>query len=108
MQMVDYKLIGTRIKEKRTKAKLTQEYVSEKTGITAVYLSKIENGKVKPTIDTLSAICDTVNCDIGSVLLNSASESDQYQNETVVRLFRACSAEVKPIALNLLEQLSKL
>lgn len=106
--MVDYKLIGARIKKMRINSKMTQEYVSEKAGITTVYLSKIENGKVKPTIDTLANICDIINCDIGSVLLNSVSESDQYQNETIVRLFRACSADVKPIAINLIEQLSKL
>lgn len=108
MNMVDYKVIGARIRAKRLQAKMTQEFVSESVGITSVYLSKIENGKVRPTIDTLSAICDTVNCDLGAVFMNTSSASNQYENETVVKLFHACRAEVKPIALNLLKQLSKL
>ena len=106
--MVDYKLIGSRIKETRIRAQLTQEYVSEQAGITTVYLSKIENGKVHPTIDTLSSICDVINCDLGRILLDTASESNNYQSETVVRLFHSCSSDVKPIVIKLLEQLAKI
>ena len=106
--MVDYRLIGSRIQEQRKKVQLTQDYVSEAIGITTVYLSKIENGKVRPTIDTLSAVCDVIQCDLGAILSNTASESDSYQTEEVTKLFRACSPEVKPIALLILEQLGKL
>lgn len=106
--MVDYKLIGSRLKSEREAQQLTQETVAERAGITTVYLSKIENGKVQPTLNTLSAICTVVDCDLGAVLLNSASESKDYQSEKVVQLFQACSPEVKPIALELLKGLSKL
>lgn len=106
--MVDYKLIGSRIKEYREQASLTQEQVSEICDITSVYLSKIENGKVHPTLDTLAKICLCLNCDLGEILLHSVSDSSQYQNEKIVKIFNSCSPNVKPIALSLLEQLSKL
>lgn len=106
--MIDYKLIGSRLKSERESKRLTQEAVAEQADITTVYLSKIENGKVHPTLNTLSAICAVIDCDLGSVLLNSASESKDYQSEKVVQLFHACSPEVKPIALELLKGLSKL
>lgn len=108
MYMVDYKLIGSRIKNFREQKKLTQERVAEAVGISSVYLSKIENGKVRPTLDTLAAICDCLACDLGSLLLHAASESDHYENETVVKLFRSCAANVKPIAIRLLEELSRI
>lgn len=106
--MVDYKLIGSRIKKQREHNKMTQERVAELVDITIVYLSKIENGKVHPTLDTLSTICSVLDCDLGEILLNVTSESSKYQNEHVIKVFNACSSHVKPIALNLLEQLSKL
>ncbi len=106
--MVDYKLIGSRIKQKRENLKFTQEFVAEKSDITSVYLSKMENGKVRPTLDTLSEICAVIKIDLGSLLLNSVSESNHYQTERIVQIFNACSPRVKPIALELLEQLSKL
>ena len=106
--MVDYKLIGQRIKVAREKSGQTQEVVAEKADITVVYLSKIENGKVRPTLDTLNEICTVINCDLGSLFINSTSESNSYQNEKVIQLFRSCSPKVKPVALDLLESLSKL
>ena len=106
--MIDYKLIGSRIKKQRELLGLTQEVLSERVEITTVYLSKIENGKVHPTLETLSAICGALNCDIGKIFLDTESESDRYQSETVVQLFRKCSPSVKPIALRLLEDLAAL
>lgn len=106
--MIDYKLIGSRLKSERNATQLTQEIVAERANITTVYLSKIENGKVYPTLNTLSTICTVIGCDLGAVLLNSASESNDYQSEQVVQLFHACSPDVKPIALELLKGLSKL
>jgi len=106
--MVDYKLIGSRIKTQRENRDMTQEHVAELADITVVYLSKIENGKVHPTLNTLSAVCSVIGCDLGEILLNVASESGKYQNEQVVMLFQNCDPNVKPIALKLLEQLSEL
>ena len=106
--MVDYKLIGQRIKAAREKSGQTQEKVAEKANITVVYLSKIENGKVKPTLDTLNTICTNIDCELGSLFINSTSESSDYQSEEVVELYRSCSPSVKPIAFDLLKSLSKL
>lgn len=106
--MVDYKIIGSRLKGFRVAAGLTQENVAEQVGITVVYLSKIENGHVRPTIDLLQMICATVGCDLGSIFSDVSPTTRGYQNERVLELFHSCSPEVKPIALNLLAELAKL
>lgn len=106
--MVDYKVIGSRIKGFRVAAGLTQENVADRAGITVVHLSKIENGHVRPTIDLLQAICTAVDCDLGSIFCDALPAAKGYQTEQVLELFHSCSPEVKPIALNLLAQLAKL
>ena len=106
--MVDYKIIGSRIKNYRQAAKMTQEALAELVGITVVYLSKIENGHVRPTIDLLGTICEALHCDLGNIFQSASPSSASYQNEKVLDLFNACSPNIKPIALNLLEQLSEL
>ncbi len=106
--MVDYKVIGSRIKNYRQAAELTQENLAEQVGITVVYLSKIENGHVHPTIDLLQTICEALHCDLGSIFQDASPASSNYQNEKVMNLFNACSPKVKPIDINLLEQLAKL
>ena len=104
--MVDYKLIGARIREFRKARGLTQEAVAERAEITVVYLSKIENGKVRPTVDVYAAICSILQCDLGMIFSNVAPESGGYQTERVMALFHACSPRIKPVALELLEKLS--
>lgn len=108
INVIDYKVIGSRIKEQRTKCRMTQERLSELADITTVYLSKIENGRVHPTLDLIDSICSILGCDLGYVIANSSPTSNNYQTEHIVQLFNSCSPEVKPIAIELLEKLSKL
>ena len=47
--MIDYAVIGKRIQLSRQNKGITQEKLAERAGISVVYLSKIENGRVYPT-----------------------------------------------------------
>ena len=51
--MIDYELIGSRLKEARRTAGLTQEELAEQVFLSTVYLSLIENGKVFPTLEKI-------------------------------------------------------
>ena len=103
---IDYFMIGKRLKEYRINAQLTQEKVAEASNITTVYLSRIENGKVTPTLDTLAMICSVINADLGMVISGCQCNNKDYGNDIVVELFSACSPEVKPVALKILKELS--
>ena len=105
---IDYAMIGKRLKESRRTAKLTQEKVAEAADITTVYLSKIENGKVTPTLDTLDAVCAAVDADLGYVVSGCRYAQKTYGSETVLKLFQSCTPDVKPIALAVLKDLSSL
>lgn len=52
--------LGLWIKAKRESEKLTQEQVSEKTGIEYKYYQKIEAGKINITFETFHRICITL------------------------------------------------
>lgn len=106
--MIDYKLIGNRIKNFRVTRNLTQEEVAEQADISIVYLSKIENGRAKPTLEVYAGICSALKCDLASIFCNASMESKYYQCDQVLDLFQACSPKVKPIALQLLQDLAKL
>ena len=82
--------------------------LAEKVGISVVYLSKIENGRVYPTLETLSNICTELGIDIAEILTNTEIARKEYANDRVLELFNSCSMRVKPIALSVLEDLSKL
>ena len=106
--MIDYTIIGKRIQTRRQEQNITQEKLAERVGISVVYLSKIENGRVYPTLETLSNICPELDTELSAILSNTEIARKDYANERVLELFNSCSIRVKPIALSLLEELSKL
>lgn len=92
--MVDYKVTGNRIKNYRQASMMTQEKLTELVGITVVYLSKTEDGHVRPSIDLLDAICEALHCDLGNTFQSLSPSSVNYQNEKVLDLFNACSSSI--------------
>lgn len=106
--MIDYQLIGSRIKAARKAANLTQEALAEQVNLSTVYLSRIENGKVFPTLETLASLCSALGVSLGWLFSGIEVEKKDYGNDQVVALFQACKGQVKPIALNILRELSEL
>lgn len=56
--------IGQRIIALREQKQITQEKLSELTGLDRANISKIENGRCNVTIDILQKICDTLDASI--------------------------------------------
>lgn len=106
--MIDYQLIGSRIKDARKAANLTQEALAEKVFLSTVYLSRIENGKVFPTLETLSSLCEALGVSLGWLFSGTKVERSDYGNEQVIELFQSCKGRVKPIALHILQELFQL
>lgn len=106
--MVDYKLLGQKIQNIRKARGITQEDLAEKVDITSVHLSRIENGRGKPSIDLCDAICAVLNCELPNLFSDITTDSPNYQNEKVIELFRACSPKMKPRALNILKELAEI
>lgn len=68
------KTIGEVIKKARNSKKLTQNEVSDKTGISRNYLSDIENGRYMPSVETLMGLAKCLDID-----LNFLSEMTEIQ-----------------------------
>lgn len=68
---LDYVKIGHRVKVSRKGENLLQEALAEKCATTSRYLSDIENGKCKPSLDMLAKICVALDVSIDSLLYDS-------------------------------------
>ena len=55
---VDYSLIGRRVRYYRTLRNLTQANLAEIVGVADNYISMIESGYKKASLETLVAICN--------------------------------------------------
>ena len=105
---IDYQIIGQRLQNSRKAQNMTQEVLAEKAGITVVYLSKIENGRVRPTLELLDSLCGSLGLNLSKLLTGVQIQEVDYANERVVALLRSCSTDIKIAALDILERLSQI
>lgn len=56
--------VGKRILRLRLERQLTQRDISEETGLAVSYLSRLENGRITPTIPTLTKIALALGVDV--------------------------------------------
>ncbi|AMK73826.1 MULTISPECIES: helix-turn-helix domain-containing protein [Bacillus] len=59
--MIDLSELGHMIRKKRKESGLSQTVFAEKIGCTGSYVSRLENGKVSPTLKSLEQISQTLN-----------------------------------------------
>jgi len=97
--MIDYKLIGGRIKKARKANKMTQEYLSEKLDVSAEYISRLENGASKINLEMLCRIAAFLNVKPESLLSGASMGSDNYFHHEMAKNLKKCSpAKIRVIA----------
>lgn len=88
---VNYKLLGKRIKKVRMSKKLTQVQLAEKVNLSDVYISHIENGASKPSLETLVSISNALETSIDFLLSNSIYSSKEILADEFAELIKDCS-----------------
>lgn len=77
--MLDLDHIGERIRECRKKKMMTIRVLGEYTGLSAGYLSMLEQNKTSPNVDSLARICEALDIDIQYAL------EGEMPGKTVIR-----------------------
>ena len=90
---IDYKVIGKRIKQARKYNNKTQEDLAECLEVSNSYISRIERGTTKLSLELLIKICTYLNIEPAYVLTGSISSSDDYLRNDIVDMLKGCSSE---------------
>lgn len=77
---LDYKNIGKRIVRRRKSLKISQIDLAEKIGISNNYLSSIEHGKEKPSLDILVKICNAISVTPDYLIMGNMYSNNVPQN----------------------------
>ncbi|MBQ9805336.1 MAG: helix-turn-helix transcriptional regulator [Clostridia bacterium] len=85
---VDYKLIGNRIKRARKANGMTQEHLAERLNVSIGYISQVERGITKISLDLLGAVSSVLDCDIASFISESAVKSNEYMESEIINEIR--------------------
>ncbi len=104
---VDYKLIGTRIKEKRKESGKTQEQLAEKLSVTVGYVSQLERGITKISLETLSNICAALNCDMEYFVSGATMENKEYLKDELYCKAQLLNKNQRQMLMEIIEVIKK-
>lgn len=80
---VDFFTVGQRIKKRRKMLHKTQEQMAEALSVTVGYISQIERGVTKISLDTLSEITEYLDCNFSQLLDGSTMQSELYLKDEI-------------------------
>lgn len=95
---MDYKDLGNRVRTVRRQQSLTQEQLAEKVGISSSFLGHIERGTRVASLDTLVALCNTLNVTPEYLLSASLHNFDHKMPEGLSERERAKLSEFLRLA----------
>lgn len=104
--MIDYRIIGKRIKKARMDLGLTQEKLSEKISVSTNYLSKIEGGHEKPNLEMLEKISIATNVSL-TELLTGVVEQRQYLQKDIADILSSCSPKKVRLIYDIILRIAK-
>lgn len=96
--MIDYVIIGKRIREIRLQKGLTQAALAEKSGIEPSNISHIERAATKLSLPTLVSISNALEVSLDELVYSNLKRSEHISLSLIDDLLADCSpAELKAI-----------
>ena len=96
---INYSLIGNRIKAARKAKGLSQSKLSELIDKSVGYMSYIETGSKKPSLETLIQIANALDVTIDELLSDNLVAASPVSNTQINQLLSDCSAFEKSVIL---------
>lgn len=83
---MDYKSLGRNIRIARREKGITQEVLAELCNLSPVFISQIENGMRKPSLETVDNIARTLNSSIDRLIYGRTDSVDDFSDfESLLR-----------------------
>lgn len=104
---INYKLIGRRIQEIRKFQEMSQAELAEYTDLSAPYISHIETGLKKASLESLIRIANVLGVTVDQLLNgNQWNDRKQYISE-ITKLLQDCSGSDRRIIFDMAVALKK-
>lgn len=105
--MLNYKLLGKRIKETRKLRKISQAKLAELTDLSVSYISHLENAKKKPSLQSFVSIALVMGITADTLLIGNQNNTPaEYQSEILI-LMQDCNSYEKKIIFDMVTALKK-
>ena len=104
---IDYKLIGERIKSERKKKNMTQEMLAERLDVSIGYVSQVERGITKISLELLGAVSDILRCDVATLVTGCAIAGSCYLSEEMTEAFSLLNGRKRMLLLEFAKLLNE-
>lgn len=105
--MIDSKAIGRKIKLYRQRINLTQFQLAEKLDVTPNYVSAIERGVTKVSLERLDEISSVLNTSVADFLTDCSTNSNTYGNDEIFELIRDWTPQQKSLLIEILNTINR-
>lgn len=96
--MIDYDLIGQRIRAARKGLEITQEQLAELTEFTESHICHIENGKTKLSLSAIVTIANALYVSVDELLYDNLDKKEIILQQEMMEVLKDCTnAEYKTI-----------
>ena len=97
--MIDYKIIGERIRVLRIKRGYTQAYLAELSGIEPSNISHIERAATKLSLPTLVSIANALGATLDEIVYDNLEKSAHVSQNEINSLLTDCNdSELRALA----------
>lgn len=100
---IDYALIGSRVKSKRREKRMTQEMLAEALEVSVGYVSQVERGVTKISLDLLAEISGILECDIAFFVTGTSASGENYLKTELISKFGRLSVRDKRLVLGIID-----
>ena len=90
---IDYYVIGSRIRQYRIDSGITQEELAFQINTSAAYISNIERGIKKPSLQKLFDIADVMNVTVNDFIYNTTYMNDPFFDQELKYIISMCTPE---------------
>jgi len=105
--MVDFRIIGKRIKSRRKELSMTQETLAAKLSVTPSYISLVERGKTKSSLERLDEFADLVQTDLEYLITGVSTNSSHYFDQEFQDILKSLPANKRELLHKILMALNE-
>ena len=104
---VDYKMIGERIQRARKSRNMTQDVLAERLDVSVGYVSQVERGITKISLDLLGAISSALDYDIAYFVSESAINHSEYMESEISSELKKMDGRKKKLIIDIIKKVNE-
>lgn len=105
--MIDYKLIGQKIRKRRLECQLSQEKLAEICDVGTTHISHIETGNCIPSLKVFISILNALSCSADELLCDELQNAEHTYIEEISNVLEDCNSHELMIICNVIQTLKE-